>query len=139
MKPRDERFEHLVAEALHEVQSIASRKSRLEKLHKELDAYFPGVGAVEHATTEYGTAMRILDDVVTIDPSCVQDVMACLGNRFSRYFATKPRFEARESARAVLANGDSPLAHSLRDFLFVQRNRHFVFIPGKAERVIDVP
>ena len=45
MKPRDERFESLVAEGLALNRMVQSAKTRLDKIHAELDGYFADTGA----------------------------------------------------------------------------------------------
>lgn len=138
MKKRDERMDLLIAESRALTETISAAKSRLERLHRELDPYFEGRGVVEHVATEFGTAMRILDVSVTIDPVSIGPVQAALGKKFSKYFTTKTICTAREDFRAELASSSGPLGSMAGHYLVIDHNRYFVFTPGKAERVIDV-
>ncbi len=138
MKKRDERMDLLIAESRALTETIAAAKSRLDKLHLELDPYFEGRGVVEHIATEFGTAMRILDLAVTIEPVSIGSVQAALGKRFPKYFATKTLCTAREDVRAELASSSGPLGQMASQYLVIDHNRHFVFSPGKVARVIDV-
>lgn len=138
MKPMDERGEFLIQEGIRLGQAIAALRAKLHLIENELDGYFPKAAYVEHVATIAGTAHRILQEDIHLDPARAHEVMASLASQFETYFTTLPWCRPTDACRERLASPDSHVGAYLQDYLVFKRARHFAFSPGRTVLPVTV-
>ncbi len=127
MKKMDERGEALIREALDLKAEVFGRMMRLDEIEKALTPYFPDASWTETLTSCEGTAIRLLDEHVEINPDQIPKVMSMLRSQFDRYFTLSVRAYPTEEGLSALRNADSHLGVSLREFLLARRKHVFAF------------
>jgi hypothetical protein len=127
----DERGEFLIQEGQRINNQIASLKCRLRLIENELDGYFPKAEYVEHVSCLAGSAHRVIQEDIRLNPEHAHTVMAMLGSQFQKHFVTEPVCRPTEECRVKLFSGDSYLGKALRGFLHINWQRHFSFSPGR--------
>lgn len=136
-QPQLEHVEHQIAEALAIKESLAHLAARLRRIEDNLERAFPGRAQVEHMSTACGTVHRIVEEDVYLDPRRAPEVMAHLGSQFQEHFQASFAWRPTPALLAKVADAGSFLGAWVREYLVVERRRHFDFSPGKV--VIDIP
>lgn len=138
MRKLDERAEALIQEGLQHQQEIEIHKARLEAITKQLAAYFPGASEVEHLPTVEGTAIRVLDERIEVNPLTLPNLMADLESQFVRYFHISMKAVPTQIGKAMLSSADNPLRYKVRPHLIVRSGWVLHFSPSKLGRVINL-
>lgn len=138
MRKLDERAEGMIAEGLQLQEGIREKQGRLEFLSKQLAAYFPGASQVESLPTVEGTALRILDERVQVNPLRLPEIKAMLGKNFDKYFTLEPKAYPTTECLQLLSSGSSHLGLDLREHMIIRREFIVHISPAKLGRVVNL-